>query len=166
MTLQIRLPEALRIKAIEDLDRAHPFASERVGFFSASIASSGNEDRLVVFTGFHSIPDDEYEDDPRYGAVIGSKAILASMQRVLDEHRGQFHVHLHHHTGAPKPSRTDRSSLPRIVRSLKTVGPLQASGYIILSRDGAWAEAHVPGISAPQPATRITVTGFPIRFLL
>jgi hypothetical protein len=87
------------------------------------------------------------------------------MQRVLDESRGQFHVHLHHHAGFPRPSRTDRSSLPRIIKSLRTVGPKEASGYMILSDDHAWAEVSLPGSTAPLLAAQIIVAGFPLRFL-
>lgn len=74
-------------------------------------------------------------------------------------------MHLNDHAGLTGPSFTDRKGLPPVVRSLATVGPSQASGYLIFSTDSVWAELRVPGVAAPVLATKITSVGFPVLFL-
>lgn len=165
MNVHIRIPGSLYTAAIEDLRRPHGFAFERVGFFSASTAELSADRILVLLTRYHAVPDDHYLRDRSAGAMIGSDAIRAAMQRVFDERLGQIHVHLHEHPGEPRPSRIDMRDTPRVVRSLSSVGPKQTSGYMILSDDGAWAELALPGRGAPVTATKITVPGFPFLLL-
>jgi hypothetical protein len=165
MKVEIRIPGAIWTAAVADLARPHPFAFERVGFLSSASALLGPDHHLVLITKYHTVPDQHYLDDRSVGACIGSDAIRSSMQRVLDERTGQLHVHLHDHRGPTGPSRTDRKGLPPIVRSLATIGPGQASGYLILSADHAWAEMRVPGVNTPVLVTKITSVGFPLLFL-
>ena len=156
---------AVYAEAVEELRRPHGFAFERVGFFSAATAELNANRTLILFTKYHAVPDKHYLRDRSAGAMIGTDAIRAAMQRVLDERLGQVHVHLHDHIGDPQPSRIDVRDTPRVVRSLSRVGPKQTSGYIILSDDGAWAELVLPGQNTPILASKITVSGFPFRFL-
>ncbi|GAB1488620.1 hypothetical protein MASR2M8_10660 [Opitutaceae bacterium] len=165
MKIEIRIPGAVRAEAMQDLARPHPFAFERVGFLATKTILLSPEHHLVLVTGYHPVPDEHYIEDDSVGACIGGKAIRAAMQRVIDDGRGQLHVHLHNHAGPTGPSFTDRKGLPPVVRSLATVGPNQASGYLIFSVDCAWAELRVPGVVAPMPATKITSVGFPLLFL-
>lgn len=165
MKIEIRIPSTIRAAAMKDLTRPHPFAFERVGFLAATTTLLGPDHHLVLVTGYHSVPDEHYIDDDSVGACIGGEAIRAAMQRVIDEAKGQLHVHLHDHAGPTGPSFTDRKGLPPVVRSLATVGPNQASGYLIFSLDAAWAELRVPGVAAPVLATKITSVGFPLLFL-
>ncbi len=165
MKIEIRIPDAVRAEAMKDLARPHPFAFERVGFLATKTVLLGPEHHLVLVTGYHPVPDEHYIDDDSVGACIGGEAIRAAMQRVIDDDKGQLHVHLHDHAGPTEPSFTDRKGLPPVVRSLATVGPNQASGYLIFSADSAWAELRIPGVTAPLPATKITSVGFPLLFL-
>lgn len=165
MKVEIRIPGAIRAEAMKDLARPHPFAFERVGFLATRTTLLGPDHHLVLVTGYHPVPDEHYVDDDSVGACIGGEAIRAAMQQVIDEGTGQVHVHLHDHTGPTGPSFTDRKGLPPVVRSLATVGPNQASGYLIFSADSAWAELQVPGSPTPVLATKITSVGFPLLFL-
>lgn len=165
MTVELRIPGAIRTEAMKDLARPHPFAFERVGFFATRTILLGSDHHLVLVTRYQPVPDDHYIDDNSVGACIGGDAIRAAMQRVIDEGKGQLHVHLHDHAGPTGPSLTDSKGLPPVVRSLATVGPSQASGYLIFSADSAWAEFRVPGALAPVLATKITSVGFPLLFL-
>lgn len=165
MKIEIRIPGAIRAEVLADLARPHPFAFERVGFLSAASALLGIDHYLVLVTGYNPVPDDHYIDDDTVGACISGTPIRAAMQRVLDEGKGQIHVHLHDHEGPTGPSSTDRRGLPPIVRSLAAVGPRQASGYLIFSADSAWAELRVPDVGVPVLATKITSVGFPLLFL-
>jgi hypothetical protein len=145
--------------------RPHPFAFERVGFLAATTTRLDLDHFLILITGYCRVPDEHYIEDESVGASISGAAIRDAMQRVIDESKGQFHVHLHNHAGATGPSFTDRKGLPPVVRSLATVGPNHASGYLIFSADSAWAEMRIPGIPLPILATRITSVGFPLLFL-
>jgi hypothetical protein len=164
MKIEIRIPASVRAEAMQDLARPHPFAFERVGFLAVTTAQLGVGHHVVLVTGYHSVPDGDYVDEPSVGACLGSAAIRAAMQRVLDDGQGQLHVHLHNHAGPPGPSFTDRRGLPPVVRSLATVGPQHASGYLIFSADSAWAELRIPGVTEPVLATKITSIGFPLLF--
>jgi hypothetical protein len=165
MKLEIRIPGALYHEALEDLRRPHPHAYERVGFFSSAVKLLSPQHCLVLLSRYHPVPDEYYLEDPSVGALIGVEAITAAMQRTLSEVSGQLHVHLHEHRGQPRPSVDDIKGLPPIVRSLSATAPLQASGYLIFSQDRAWSEVMVPGQAEPQSATKISVVGFPTKFL-
>jgi hypothetical protein len=165
MKVEIRIPGAIRAEARKDLARPHPFALERVGFLSTKTVLLSPHHHLVLVTGYHPVPDEHYIDDDSVGACISGVAIRAAMQRTIDDGTGQLHVHLHDHAGPTGPSFTDRKGLPPVVRSLATVGPNQASGYLIFSADTAWAELRVPGVATPVLATKITSVGFPLLFL-
>lgn len=149
-----------------DLDRPHPFASERIGFFSTSYMSGGKNTVIVLARRYQSLPDDQYLDDPRSGARINSLAIRESLQRILDQRSGQLHVHLHGHRGEPRPSFMDLEELPPLVRSMASVDPAQAHGGLILSHDSAFGSLWLPNQSRPRPTTGISIVGFPFRFLI
>ena len=165
MNVEIRIPGALYCEAFEDLRRPHPHAYERVGFFSSAVKLLNPQHCLVLLNRYHSVADEHYLEDPTIGALIGVESITAAMQRTLSERSGQFHVHIHEHCGEPRPSVDDIKGLPPVVRSLSATAPKQASGYLILSRDRAWSEAIVPGQAEPIIATKISVVGFPMKFL-
>jgi hypothetical protein len=165
MKIEIRIPASIRSEAMKDLARPHPFAFERVGFLATTTAQLGSDHHLVLITGYHPVPDDHYINDASVGACIEGAAIRAAMQRVIGDGKGQIHVHIHDHTGPTGPSLTDRKGLPPVVRSLATVGPNHASGYLIFSSDSAWAELRIPHVAMPVLATKITSVGFPLLFL-
>ncbi len=165
MKISVRIPAACYSAALADLDRPHPFAAERIGFFSTAQGKAGRDECVVCVTRYHPIPDTHYVNDPFVGARINSQAIRAALQRILDEKSGQLHVHLHWHVGRPHPSRTDREELPPLVQSMCATAGDQVHGGLILSRDGAFADLWLPGQAEPKPAARVTVVGFPMRFL-
>jgi hypothetical protein len=165
MTVDIRIPGKLYELARADLERPHAFAAERVGFFTAKFGRVDASHLIVMFTAYDAVPDSDYLDDPFAGARIGSGAIRASLQRVLDRDAGQFHVHLHSHRGRPGPSPMDARETPKLIDSMVSVNPACAHGALILSFDRAWASVRVLGELKPVVAAKITVAGFPMRFL-
>ena len=84
MSVRCRVPDQLYRRVREDLARPHEFAAERVGFLWARLGNRVGDERLVLFRGYHAVPDDQYIDDPRSGARIKSTDILEAMQRFLD----------------------------------------------------------------------------------
>lgn len=134
-------------------------------FFSVAVGRIDPDRLLLLIPNYHTIPDEDYIDDPRAGARIGSAAIRAALQRILDCEFGQLHVHLHEHKGSPRPSTMDMRETPRLIESMVATDATRAHGAVILSHDSAWAKIWVPGIKQPVLATKITVVGFPFRFL-
>lgn len=165
MKALIRIPDACYSAALDDLQRPHPFAAERIGFFSTACAGAGSDELVVCVTRYHAIPDDNYVDDPMAGARINSRAIRAALQRILDEKSGQLHVHLHWHRGKPIPSHMDHVELPPLARSLAAADASQVHGGLILSQNAAFASLWLPGKARPQGSRRTVVVGFPMRFL-
>jgi len=165
MKADIRLLGSVYAAAIADLSRPHPVAAERVGFISVALGKLSPNHFLLLGHGYTAVPDAHYLDYPRAGACIGPDAIRAAMQRILDTGAGQLHVHLHDHSGRPRPSRTDLRDMPALVKSLNVVGPACAHGAIILSSDRAWAQVTVPDSRQLFDASAVTVVGFPLLFL-
>ncbi|MEY2878093.1 MAG: hypothetical protein RLZZ15_473 [Verrucomicrobiota bacterium] len=165
MKTELRIPHPLYAAAVADLIRPHPLAAERVGFFSIALGKLATDHVLLLVNGYTSVPDGQYLDDQWVGARLGSEAIRAALQRVLDTGFGQLHVHLHDHDGIPYPSGTDARAMPPLIKSLAVAGPNCAHGAIVLSRDRAWAQVAAPGSPRLLGASAITVVGFPLRFL-
>lgn len=138
--IRVRLTRALEEQLREDLARPHPFAFERVGFLETGIGAAEDGVGLILLRSYHPVPDDQYLPDEGCGARIGSAAIRAAMQRVIDSGNGAFHVHLHPGYGIPRLSSLDREELPRLVKSLRASGPRAPQGIILLSDDqcAAW----------------------------
>jgi len=165
MMVGVRLTRGLYERAVADLRRPHPYAFERVGFFSARMGNASHGHRLVLLTDYHAVPDDQYVKDPKCGARINSDSIRAAMQRVLDTGAGAFHVHVHEHPGTPRFSPMDAEETPRVVTGLRVVGPFQPHGMLLFSEDRAAALVWLPGVPEPLKANKIAVVGFPLTFL-
>lgn len=158
-----RFLRPLYLRVREDLARRHPFAYERVGFLSARLGNQAAAERLVLFTNYYPVPDDQYLKDPRAGARINSTAIREAMQRVLDTGDGLFHVHCHAHRGRPGFGEMDMEETPRIVASLRVAGPRQTHGMVLLSNDQCVVHAWMPDAGDATVAERVSVVGYPIE---
>ena len=161
IAVQLRLPSFLEERVRQDLSRPHAFASERVGFISVRTGKADANTLLLLLADYHSIPDEHYIKDPTSGARIGSRAIREAMQRVMDDGRGAFHVHVHPGQGEPNLSKMDQRELPRLVSSLRNVGPKQPHGLILFSEDSWTAWVWLPGSRAPIRPEQLSIVGRP-----
>ena len=161
---RLRIPQPVVDTALADLERPHPFAAERIGFFSTRIQHLPSVGPLVVVVDYHPIPDDDYVYDPMVGAKIGSRAIRAAMQRVLDAGCGAVHVHEHPHRGAPGMSRTDAHGIPPLADSFQRLAPDLAHGAVILSSDSAAAWLWLPDSASPVRPDILSLVGTPSVF--
>lgn len=161
--VQMRVPRLVAERTRADLLRPHPFAAERVGFAFARCGTADPDSLVVLLVDYHPVPDGDYVRDERSGARIGSKAIRAAMQAVLAGPDSLFHVHLHEGKGQPELGKMDRRELPRLVSSLRAVGPNQPHGLILLSEDCWAAWVWLPGGPDPVFVDRITIVGYPIE---
>ena len=155
MIIKVKLPGALYAEILRDLERPHPFAAERVGFVTGRMGTL-EDGLLLLLTGYRSIPDCEYVNDPNVGARIGSDAITWAMQAAYHgrpRREGVFHVHLHGHRGGqPGMSGTDRpeDSAGWSLGSSPS-GRDAAHGIIILSLNHGSAWVLLPGRDASMP---------------
>jgi hypothetical protein len=165
MKIDIKLTGHLYKEIVRDLARPHPFASERIGFVFGRLGSLTDEDRLILLTRYHSIPDDQYIEDPGVGARIGSEALTWAMQALFFSRatgEGIFHIHIHKHRGETRMSRVDSDDIPKFMPGFQSVSSKAAHGIIILSLDhGAgwiWAPTH----KEPILARTMSVIGVPV----
>lgn len=160
----LRLPKCLYEAMTQDLNRPHPYASERVGFFSTSTISAGEHFDIITITGYHVIPDDEYINDRSVGAKINTQAIRSAMERIIQTGNGCLHVHLHSHDGKPTPSGTDLKSLPDISRSFLNANPETVCGYLIISNDNFFCSVYEENKKNPVKVDQMTIIGNPMNF--
>ena len=166
MSAHIRLLKPLYERILADLQRPHPFASERVGFLFARMGTGANDTHLIFPLDYIPVPDDQYlpTTDFKIGAEISSEAIRDTMQRVMNTGEGAFHAHLHEHLGRPRFSRVDMKDLPLLVRSFQHACPEASHGGFLISEDDCLAAVWLPGQRDPVTAEKITIVGYPLRF--
>jgi hypothetical protein len=165
MNVIVRIPRSIYEMARTDLAREHAFAAERIGFLSGKTGDANEEGLIILLNRYLSIPDEDYIDDPCFGARIDSTAIRRAMQHVLDTGDSMFHLHVHEHSGKPGFSRMDHAEIPRLVESFRAVGPTAPHGMMLFSRDSAHAEVLPPGHGQFSTASKVAIVGFPISFL-
>ncbi|MGO9262140.1 MAG: hypothetical protein ACLQU1_38440 [Bryobacteraceae bacterium] len=165
MRIEVKLTGALYDRIMHDLVRPHPFAAERVGFVFARVASLADQGKLILLDRYHSIPDEQYVDDPAVGARIGGETITWAMQAVYYGRaacEGIFHIHLHAHNGETGMSNVDRDEIPKLIPGFQSVGREAAHGIIILSRDHGSAWVWLPGSKEVVHAVCVSVIGVPV----
>jgi hypothetical protein len=165
MKVEIRIAGSLHREILQDLARPHPFAAERVGLVFGRVGSLAGEGKLVLLNRYHSIPDDQYVDDPAVGARIGSDAITCAMQAIYYGRPARevfFHIHVHPHRGETGMSGVDAREIPKMIPGFQSVGREAAHGIIILSRDHGSGWVWLPGRKEPVAAGAISVIGKPL----
>jgi hypothetical protein len=162
MTLLLRIPNRLYQAVRIDLARPHAFAAERVGLAKARIGTGEGGDRIILFTGYDAVADDDYIDDAWSGARIDSNAIRKAMTTILQEDVGLFHVHLHDFPGTPALGRMDRREIPELIKTFRATGPHLAHGIFLLSADTFSSWVWLRGQSEPLTPDRSVVIGMPL----
>lgn len=158
LKIQRGLVEAVR----DDLRRPHRFAHERVGFLKCRFALTAGGLLLTLAKGYHPVADEDYIDEPDYGAVIGSNAFRRIMQIALTEPVGLFHVHLHDHYGRPTPSPIDLAETKRFVPDFFHIRPRLPHGAIVLSTDSVSGRIWNPTNQKPICIDQISIVGAPL----
>ena len=165
MRIEFKLTGGLYAEIVRDLARPHPFAAERVGFVIGRMGTLAEDGRLVLLTRYHSIPDDQYVDDPSVGARIGSEAITWAMQAVYHgrpAREGVFHIHMHGHRGETGMSGVDSRETPKLISGFQSVGRQAAHGIIILSLDHGSGWVWLPTREESVLADCVIVIGAPV----
>jgi hypothetical protein len=157
---KLKIPRSLFEAALWDLHREHPFAFERVGFFSTR-CSMTKDTLLVLCVEYDSVSDHYYVRDDSVGVRIGSEAITAAMSRSASRGVGQVHVHSHGGHGLPYPSTDDYRELPPLACSLRNVDAKQAQGWAILSNDSVAPFINCPGSRDEVARLPVSIIGYP-----
>src|SRR5262245_5909994 len=113
MKITIRIPRQIYNQTMKNLIRPHPYAAERVGFIAGKLGAIDDNTALVLAAQYLDVATDQYVHDPLSGARIDTEAIRRVLQISLETGDCMFHVHLHHHRGAPGFSKMDREEIPR-----------------------------------------------------
>jgi ThiF family protein len=156
----LKIPRCLFEEAKADLVRLHPFAAERVGFFSTR-CSRAKGTTLVHCIAYAPVHDEHYIEDETVGARIGPGAITQAMARSLNLSVGQLHVHYHGGRGLPHPSQTDSCELPLLAGSFRNANNAENHGWMILSENDAYASLMLPGQPNAASGLPVSIVGFP-----
>ncbi len=163
MKIQFRLPQDLLAGVRADLERPHSFAAERVGVLYCRFNNVGKSALLILGHHYVSLPDDQYIEDQRFGAVIGPEAFRDIIQHVYDDPVGAFHVHMHPGKGKPKPSGTDKVETAKFVPDFFHGRPDVPHGALILTKESISGRVWLREDGKPKQIDEFRLTGFPMK---
>lgn len=161
--IRLKVTRAMLDEMRVDLRRRHPFALERVGFLACRFAQTPSTKVLVLAARYEPVADEDYIDEPGYGALIGSAAFRKAMQLAYSQRLGQFHVHLHEGRGKPRPSGIDLRESSRFVPDFFHVRPDLPHGILILSSDSLWGLTWLSARREPTPISGFRIVGLPME---
>lgn len=160
----IRIPNILLDQIINDLQRPHEFAYERVGFVGSRHKVLSSSTTIVFMTEYFPVKDEQYLRDAEVGARINSSAIREGLQRVVDNRFGSFHAHYHSFSkNIPEFSVTDMEDNPEIIKSFGYADKSQTHGMIVFGKNGMNALVKLPGDAELKQATKIVGVGYPMK---
>jgi len=159
MNPRIKITRPLLEKALLDLERRHPFALERVGFFSCR-STSGPNGPILFAHDYHPVPDGLYLEDECCGARIGEIPIQAAMQRTLDSNSAQLWIHTHGRNWSTFPSPLDAREGPNVVRSLANLNQGLPHGWAVVSEREISGQIHLS--KELVELSRMSVVGWPM----
>jgi molybdopterin/thiamine biosynthesis adenylyltransferase len=162
MSLVIKMSRALLLRALDDLERHHLFAGERLGFFSFR-QSVRDRTSLLLCYDYHPIPDEQYIRDYTCGARIGGDAIRAAMGRAFRDHAGQLWVHTHGRHAYPTASATDMAEGPKVAQSMLNAQPKTLHGWAVISEKGICGEVRGMKHDGACRLSSLSVVGWPLR---
>lgn len=162
MRLSLRITGEMLKRIIKDLERPHSFAFERVGFLFCRFGWLDAGSIVALAHAYMPVSDEDYIDDPSFGALIGSTAFRRALGRTIEDALGIFHVHCHAHRGPPFPSRIDVREAAAFVPDFFHVRSDLPHGALILSEDSAWGRAWLAETAQPIPISDVVVVGAPL----
>jgi len=162
MKTAFRIRSSLLGSIRQDLKRPHSFALERIGFISARPAVAGSTVSMAA-ADYHPVADDDYEENPNVGAMIGPAAIRKALQIAYRSDVSMFHVHMHEHAGAPWFSNVDIDEYPKFVPDFFNVQSGLPHGAILLSYDAMTGLLWPARGRRPQLIDEAVEIGAPLR---
>jgi hypothetical protein len=161
MRTLFRIERSLIDESRSDLARPHPFAHERVGFIACRVGAI--EGGYTLLAERHlPVADEDYDDDPRVGAMMGSAAIRKALQVAYRDQVSMVHVHQHEHRGVPLFSSIDLRESAKFIPDFFKVSKDVPHCALVLSRDAMAGMAWSPNTRTPRPITELSVIGRPL----
>lgn len=161
MNVHTKIARALLDSVYADLERPHAFAHERVGFLFAGATAFGR-DLVLTCREYGPVADEDYIDNRRVGAMMGSAAIRKALQHSYQSKSVALHVHVHGHHGRPSFSGVDLSENAKFVPNFFNVSPQRPHGAIVLSYDAMRGNLWLRRDADPIPVSRFSVIGAPL----
>jgi hypothetical protein len=149
-----------------DLQRAHRFAAERVGFVVCRAGRLADGGLVILAADYDPVSDEDYVDDPSVGAMMGPAAIRKALERAYNggaEDLSLFHVHMHEHRGRTGFSEVDDRESRKFVPDFFNVAPAMPHGAIVLSLDQAVGLCWRALGAMPVPIDRFASVGAPLQ---
>lgn len=165
MTVHFKITRDLLEKTRHDLERLHPFAAERVGFFSCRPGITPGGGLIILAHAYHPVQDEDYLDDPSVGAMMGPGAIRKAMEYAYNTPVGMFHVHMHGHAEIPEFSRIDLRESRKFIPDFWNVRPKMPHGTLVMSHDSLAGLCWMPDSRRIVRIEKITVVGAPLQII-
>lgn len=162
MTVHLKIDGRLLDDVRKDLHRPHPFAHERVGFFTAGAAYVGSR-LLLTIRAYMPVADEDYEIDHKVGAKIGSAAMRKAVQSAYRPAAALLHVHTHGGCGKPGFSRVDLNSADDFVPGFFETTPRMPHGLLVLSNDAAQGLLWLANDRSPVAIDQFQRTDAPLQ---
>jgi hypothetical protein len=161
MKVTLKITRPLLEKLLNDLERPHGFAYERLGYISVKVAQHAYGLNLLA-TAYHPVADGHYVPDENCGARMGGEAIRHAMERCHQTTTGQLWIHTHGRRRSTEPSRTDRHYGPRVATSLANAGVGIPCGWAVISEYSISGEVILPKGEILELGS-MSVVGRPMR---
>lgn len=157
----LRISQSLLDAVRKDLLRPHPFAAERVGFLVCRFGWTSKRDLLILGAFYIVVGDQDYVDNPRFGALLGPRGFSRAFGFAFQNDVGIFHIHLHHHRGRPGFSGIDRTEMAKYVPDFFNVRQHRPHGAIVASLDRLIGCVWMTPRSKGKPISDFEVVGSP-----
>lgn len=128
-----RLLDGIRL----DLHRPHAFAYERVGFLTAGVARSADDEITLLSRAYRPVADEDYVPDPTVGVKIGGAAMRKALHFAYQPRSALLHVHTHGGQGRPEFSGVDLRSGHEFVPGFFHAVSRMPHGMLVLSDNSA-----------------------------
>lgn len=162
MSVRFKITKPLLENIRRDLARPHAHAAERVGFIACRVGALVTGEMIILAHRYHPVEDEDYLQDVRVGAMMGSTAIRKAMQCSLSECAAMFHVHIHQHCGRPWYSETDLTEYAKFVPDFWNVRPEMPHGAILLSQDSMIGLCWDTGSRRKSEIAKFQIMGAPL----
>jgi len=161
MNTALRIDRKLLAQVHKDLNRPHAFAFERVGFLACRTAAV-EAGVLLLAHEYLPVADEDYDDEPAFGATMGSDAIRKALQHALNNDVAMVHVHRHEHRGVPRFSGVDIVESAKFVPDFWKVRAGVPHGALVLSHDAMYGTCWDPKTRLPVPISQYSIVGRPL----
>lgn len=130
--MKTQFSEGLFEEIVQDLNRPHSFAFERVGYVLGNF-----KDGILVLDEWMKFEDFFYEENIEVGARIGREGMTYLMKKVFSSKKHFFHTHVHDFQNIPTYSGVDLRSLLEVTPAIFDFSGLGPHGALLIGREAS-----------------------------